>query len=129
MDSDDGVHFTLDENKKFINDKGLVTRDRKIKKDVFYLYKSLWNHQTKTVYITGRRLTKLSSGLPYAVKVYSNAGCLQLWIDGKWIQTLSQCDDPSGVIWTFRPVTLPSGTHEIHVTGDGVEDAVQKNVE
>lgn len=124
MDSDDGIHFTTDENKKYINDKGLVTRDRKVKKDVFYLYKALWNHQAKTVYITGRRLKKLYANKPYTVKVYSNASSLQLWIDGKWVQTLPQCDDPSGVIWTFRPVVLPVGSHEIKVVGDGVEDVV-----
>lgn len=124
MDSDDGIHFTTDENKKYINDKGLVTRDRKVKKDVFYLYKALWNHQVKTVYITGRRLKKLYANKPYTVKVYSNASSLQLWIDGKWVQTLPQCDDPSGVIWTFRPVVLPVGSHEIKVVGDGVEDVV-----
>ena len=124
MDSDDGIHFTTDENKKYINDKGLVTRDRKVKKDVFYLYKALWNHQVKTVYITGRRLKKLYADKPYTVKVYSNASSLQLWIDGKWVQTLPQCDDPSGVIWTFRPVVLPVGSHEIKVVGDGVEDVV-----
>lgn len=129
MDSEDGIHFTLDEKKKYINDKGLVTRDRKVKKDIFYLYKVLWNHQAKTVYITGRRLKKLSSEKPYSVKVYSNASSLQLLIDGKWVQTLPHCDDSSGVIWTFCPVVLTAGKHEIKVIGDGVEDTIQKEVE
>lgn len=129
MDSEDGIHFTLDEKKKYINDKGLVTRDRKVKKDIFYLYKALWNHQAKTVYITGRRLKKLSSEKPYSVKVYSNASSLQLLIDGKWVQTLPHCDDSSGVIWTFCPVVLTAGKHEIKVIGDGVEDTIQKEVE
>lgn len=129
MDSDDGVHFTIDENKKYINDKGLVTRDRKVKKDIFFLYKALWNHQAKTVYITGRRLRKLSSEKPYSVKVYSNAACLQLFIDDKWKETLPVCTDPSGVIWSFRPIALSPGRHEIKVIGDSVEDAVYKDVE
>jgi beta-galactosidase len=129
MDSDDGIHFTIDENKKYINDKGLVTRDRKVKKDIFYLYKSLWNHQAKTVYITGRRLKKLSYEKPYSVKVYSNATCLQLFVDGKWKKNLPDCTDPSGVIWSFRPIVLSPGRHEIKVIGDGVEDTVFKDVE
>ena len=38
------------------NDKGLVTYDRKIKKDAFYFYKANWNQEDKFVYIAGKRL-------------------------------------------------------------------------
>ena len=55
IDSDDGIHFTENNARLYMNDKGLVTRDRQTKKDPFYLYKSLWNHKVTTVYITGRR--------------------------------------------------------------------------
>ena len=35
-----------------LNDKGLVTYDRQIKKDAFYFYKANWNKEDKFVYIT-----------------------------------------------------------------------------
>ena len=38
-----------------INDKGLVTFDRKVKKDAFYFYKANWNTEEPFVYITNRR--------------------------------------------------------------------------
>lgn len=126
MDSDDGIHFTENDNRKYMNDKGLVTRDRKTKKDAFYLYKAWWNHKVTTVYITGRRLTRLPAGQPYIIKVYSNAKRLSLYVDGQLQQTLDRCDDPSGIIWTFNPITLPAGHHVFRVTGDGAEDSVEK---
>lgn len=126
MDSDDGIHFTQNDNRKYINDKGLVTRDRLTKKDAFYLYKAWWNHKAVTVHITSRRLTRLPAGQPYTIKVYSNAKSLSLYVDGQLRQTLGHCDDPSGIIWTFSPVTLPAGHHVFRVTGDGVEDSVEK---
>lgn len=129
FDSDDGIHFTVNENRKYINDKGLVTRDRKIKKDVFYLYKAWWNHHVETVYITSRRLTRLQAGQPYAFKVYSNAPRLQLYVDGKLAETLDKCNDPSGIVWTFRALTLSKGSHQIKVVGDKTEDQIEKMVD
>ena len=36
-----------------INDKGLVTHDRKIKKDAYYFYRANWNPEPM-IYIAGR---------------------------------------------------------------------------
>ena len=40
-----------------VNDKGLLTQDRKIKKDAYYFYKANWNEEPM-VYITSRRFTQ-----------------------------------------------------------------------
>lgn len=53
-----------------INDKGLVTYDRKIKKDAFYFYKANWSTEPM-IYITSRRFTKRPEA-SVQVKVYSN---------------------------------------------------------
>ncbi|HSV13900.1 MAG TPA: glycoside hydrolase family 2 TIM barrel-domain containing protein, partial [Tepidisphaeraceae bacterium] len=54
-----------------INDKGMVTYDRKVKKDVFFFYKANWT-QTPVTYIAERRHTdRVYRTAP--VKVYSNA--------------------------------------------------------
>lgn len=129
IDSDDGIHFKENDQRKYINDKGLVTRDRKTKKDVFYLYKAWWSHHEPTVYVTGRRLTHLQANSEYSVKVYSNAKSLQLFVDGQPIQTLEHCPDPTGIIWTFSPIKLAPGNHVIRVEGDSHSDAVEKVAE
>jgi beta-galactosidase len=62
------------------NDKGLVTYDRKTRKDAFYWYKANWSDEP-VVYITSRRFAVRTK--PEAeVKVYSNAGSVELWVDG-----------------------------------------------
>lgn len=129
IDSDDGIHFKENDQRKYINDKGLVTRDRKTKKDVFYLYKAWWNHHEPTVYVTGRRLTHLQANSEYSVKAYSNAKSLRLFVDGQLIQTLEHCTDSTGIIWTFSPIKLVPGKHVIRVEGDSHSDSVEKVVE
>lgn len=124
MDSEDGVKFIENPQRKYTNDKGLVTRDRKIKKDAFYLYKSLWNKSETTVYITSRRRTVAPPSGIVPVKVYSNAPSLTLSVNGKAVQTLDRCPDSTGVIWQFALVTLQQGTNTIQVTGGGVTDTV-----
>ncbi|MGW2383493.1 hypothetical protein [Streptomyces lincolnensis] len=54
-----------------INDKGLVTHDRQIRKDAFYWYKANWA-TTPTLYITSRRWTQRTVATT-ELKVYSNA--------------------------------------------------------
>lgn len=126
MDSGDGVNFVANENRKYMNDKGLVTRDRKIKKDHFYLYKSLWNKKETTVYITGRRRTGSPKDLSFNVKVYSNAKSLTLYQNGEKIQTLEKCPDSTGVIWTFSPVKYKTASDKFKVISDnGTADEVE----
>ncbi|HVS54610.1 MAG TPA: glycoside hydrolase family 2 TIM barrel-domain containing protein [Opitutaceae bacterium] len=64
-----------------INDKGLVTRDRKTRKDAFYWYKANWNDEPM-VYITSRRFTPRTVATT-EVKVYSNCEAVELTLNGK----------------------------------------------
>lgn len=64
-----------------LNDKGLVTYDRQIRKDAFYFYKAQWNQKDPFVYITSRRYTDRSeSTIP--IKVYSNLDKVTLTVNG-----------------------------------------------
>ena len=69
LDSDDGVNYVENPSRMYTNDKGLVTRDRNTKKDVFYLYKSWWNKDVETVYIAGRRLHWRPGGSSFTLTV------------------------------------------------------------
>lgn len=63
-----------------INDKGLVTYDRKVRKDAFYFYQANWSKQPM-VYITSRRHTPRTEALT-DVKVYSNCPSVIITVDG-----------------------------------------------
>ncbi len=125
MDSSDGVTYTENPDRKYMNDKGLITRDRKTRKDSFYLYKSWWNKSEETVYIAGRRLLKRPAGTEFTLTVYSNAPSLRLLQDGKEIAALGESGEQTGVIWTFHGLSIPSeGATFSVVSPAGTSDSV-----
>lgn len=63
------------------NQKGLVTFDRQIKKDAFYLYKAAWS-KSPFVHICGKRYRDRTESVT-EVKVYSNLPQVSLLVDGK----------------------------------------------
>ena len=78
-----------------MNHKGLVTFDRKIKKDSFYLYKAYWSKEP-FVHICGSRYTDRPEKVT-TVKVYSNQNTVTLYADGKKIG-----QQTSDKIFTFQ---------------------------
>lgn len=68
-----------------INQKGLVTIDRELKKDSFYLYKAYWS-QEPFVHICGNRYTERAEDVT-EVKVYSNQPQVKLYVNGKLYET------------------------------------------
>lgn len=116
VNSSDGLDTRTDSAYMFLNDKGIVSRDRKVRKDAFYLYKSCWNKREPTVYITSRRYSdRLEDTV--CVKVYSNLRDLTLYHNGRLAEQLHGSGEPSGVIWTFRPVAFENESDEFVVTG------------
>jgi beta-galactosidase len=82
-----------------LNDKGLVTYDRKIKKDAFYFYKANWSDEP-VLYITSRRFTERTNAVT-DVKIYSNAAQPELFING--VSQGKRSDGVNGVfIWKNR---------------------------
>ena len=63
------------------NNKGLVTMDRKTKKDSYFVYQAYWT-QTPMVHIAGRRHAQ-RAGETTEIKVYSNQDTVVLYINGK----------------------------------------------
>ena len=125
MDSDDGVYFTENPDRMYMNDKGLITRDRATKKDVFYLYKAWWTHSEETVYIAGRRLTARPADEPFTLTVYSNAPSLKLMKDGVEVAALDHSGEETGVIWKFPDLLVaPEGSVFTVVSPSGKTDSV-----
>lgn len=68
-----------------INHKGLVTYDRKIKKDSFYVYKAYWSKVT-FVHIVGKRYLYRNERLT-KIKIYTNQSKVDLYQDDKLVET------------------------------------------
>ena len=67
-----------------MNHKGLVTFDRSVKKDSFYLYKAYWSKES-FVYIAGRRF-EYRTGRTMVITVYSNEKEVALYNNGKLVE-------------------------------------------
>lgn len=93
------------------NDKGLVTYDRKIKKDAFYFYKANWNQEDKFVYIAGKRLVNRTRKI-VGVQVFSNSGTAKLYINGKAYGT-AKPDSVNVLEW--KGIVLDTGENRIEV--------------
>jgi beta-galactosidase len=99
-----------------LNDKGLVTRDRKTKKDAFYYYQANWSDEPM-VYITSRRFTERTNAVT-DVKIYSNTKAVEVSVNG--VSQGKRSDGVNGVfIW--QDVTLKPGENkiEVHANRDG----------
>lgn len=68
------------------NNKGLITLDRKIKKDAFYAYKAFWSNEP-FVHLCGRRFAQ-RPGAETTIKVYSNQPEVTLWVNGEALKTI-----------------------------------------
>jgi beta-galactosidase len=92
------------------NDKGLVTYDRRIKKDAFYWFKANWSREP-FVHVTGGRFTPRPQG-PTDIKVYSNAERVRLRVGGA---PLAERSAP-GHAFVWSGVPLRAGPNTIEAT-------------
>ena len=98
-----------------VNQKGLVTIDRKLKKDAFYLYKAYWS-KTPFVHVCGRRYVDRTEDVT-EIKVYSNGQSVTLFVDGVERET----SEGSKVFKFEVPIT---GTHTIRAVSGACEDEI-----
>ena len=103
------------------NQKGLVTFDRKIKKDAFYLYKAYLSNQP-FVHICGGRYVDRPEA-ETEIKVYSNQPSVTLYVDGR--KFMEQAGDK-----IFRFCIPITGTHSIEArAGDCASVILVRRVE
>ena len=100
--------------KKGENQKGLVTFDRKVRKDAFYIYKAYWNKKDAFVHICGSRYVNRESA-ETEVKAYSNLPSVELFVNGKSAGKLTDAGDH-----TFRWKIALDGEADIVAVGYGV---------
>lgn len=108
---DFGAAHRTEGDRPGINDKGLVTHDRKVRKDAFYFYKANWN-PAPMVYIAGHRNTKRIMPVT-EVQVFSNSKEVTLKVNGKVVNKIQ----PDGVnVATFKDIQLSKGVNLIEAT-------------
>ncbi len=84
---DFGSYFREEGGTKGRNNKGLVTIDRKIRKDSYYVYKA-WFSKDPFVHVCGRRYFE-RPGESTTIRVHSNQKTVSLYADGQLIATLN----------------------------------------
>lgn len=98
------------------NNKGLVTMDRKTRKDSFYIYQAYWM-KAPMVHICGRRYAQ-RTGETTEVKVYSNQPVVALYLNGKKLE-----EKAAEKVFTFT-VALAEGQNILLAEAGGVKDSV-----
>ena len=104
-----------------MNHKGLVTFDRKTKKDSFYIYKAWWSDEP-FVHICSKRYVDRTQN-EIEVKVYSNQKNVSLYVNGEKLG-----EQEGEHIFKFR-VKLDGETKVQAVAGDSIDDAVFRKVD
>ena len=104
-----------------MNHKGLVTFDRKTKKDSFYLYKAWWSDEA-FVHICSKRFVE-RTGSTSTVKVYSNQSTVALYVNGNKVG-----EQTGEHVFTFK-VPLNGELHIQAVAGDRTDESVIRHVD
>ena len=97
-----------------MNHKGLVTFDRKTKKDSFYAYKAYWSDEPFIHLCSKRFINRVGSKT--LVKVYTNQNEVSLYQNGKLI-----CTKKGNKIFKFK--IKMAETNEIVVTSGNLKDS------
>ncbi len=93
-----------------INDKGLVTFDRKVKKDAFYFYKANWNEE-RMLHLAEKRCVKRTAEKANFM-VFTNCDKAELFVNGK-SQGIKQKDAFATIKW--NDIRLDQGKNTITV--------------
>ena len=111
-----------------INDKGMVTYDRKTRKDAFYFYKANWNPQPM-LHLCSKRFDRRKHPVT-DIKAYTNLKEATLYVNGKKIGR-ARPDDIRRAVW--KGVGLDEGRNTIRIVGKSgktvIEDSCTWTVE
>ena len=99
------------------NNKGLVTYDRKIKKDAFYMYKAHWSDE-KFIHINSKRFVDRKER-EIELKIYSNCSEITLYVNGEIVKTQT-----AEKIFTFN-IKLEKGLNTIKACALENDEAIE----
>ena len=97
------------------NNKGLVTMDRKIKKDSYYIYHAYWTEEPM-VHICGKRYAQ-RAGDTTEIRVYSNQPLVSLYLNGELVEAKT-----ADKVFVFQ-VALRSRMNSLQAVAGPVSDA------
>lgn len=120
---DFGAAHRTEGDRPGINDKGLVTFDRKVKKDAFYFYKANWNKKDKFIYIANRRCVDREEETD--ILVFANIREAELLVNGQSMG--KQVTDKQATI-CWKNVKLRKGSNEIEVRSTNRKDTLSDKV-
>ena len=104
------------------NNKGLVTMDRKIRKDSYYIYQAWWTSEPM-VHICGKRYAQ-RAGETTEIRVYSNQPVVSLYLNGELVEV--QAADK---VFVFRVALRPGMNRLTADAGKAVDTAVLEKVD
>lgn len=97
-----------------MNDKGLVSFDRKVKKDSYYLYQAYWS-KNAMIHITSKAIDTRKRKT--FIKIYSNCDCVALYINDKLYKKIKAEQNQQDCIFIFKSVKLKKGRNAIKAVG------------
>lgn len=113
---DFGCSFRNEGGVKGRNNKGLVTMDRRIRKDSFYIYQAWWTEKPM-VHICGRRYAQ-RAGDSTQIRVYSNQPTVSLYLNGSLY-----AEQSAEKVFVFD-VALKEGMNTLTASAGGVRDSI-----
>ncbi len=99
-----------------INNKGMVSFDRTVKKDAFYMYKANWSPLPTTHLCSSRFVYRESDSV--VVKGYSNCDKLSLYVNDKLVGTKTQAELEQETVFLWRDVALQPGANTVRLEGE-----------
>jgi beta-galactosidase len=93
-----------------VNDKGLVTYDRAVRKDAFYFYQARWSERP-VLHLVDKRLNWRTTAM-VDVRAYSNVGPVSLTVNGRLVGVAQAVDH----VARWRGVTLRPGLNRIEIS-------------
>ncbi|MGN0465431.1 MAG: glycoside hydrolase family 2 TIM barrel-domain containing protein [Lachnospiraceae bacterium] len=98
------------------NNKGLMTMDRKTKKDSYYIYQAYWNKKPM-VHLCGKRYAQ-RAGETTEIRVYSNQPAVSLYLNGELVE--EKCAEK---VFIFT-VALKEGQNILLAVAGDVKDSI-----